>query len=105
MSIKLPSQTIVVPQYSVWTRKWFDRYLGWNFKRHFQHIYCRGLSALHPVNGPLLLVANHVSWWDGFFLFEIQRRVRPQAKLFTVALEETYRKNSVLRKLGVLPLQ
>jgi 1-acyl-sn-glycerol-3-phosphate acyltransferase len=91
--------------YSVWTRKLFDRYLAWNFKRNFQHIYCKGLENLNSVKGPLLFVANHVSWWDGFFLFEVQRRIRPTAKLYTVALKKTYLENPILQRMGVLPLQ
>lgn len=94
-----------VPSYSVWTRKCFDRYLAWNFKKSFHRIYCKGLESIKDAKGPLLFVSNHVSWWDGFFLFEVQRRVRPQAKLFTVALEKTYRENPILQRMGVLPLQ
>lgn len=92
-------------RYSPWTRKLFNHYLSWNFKKNFQDIYCSGLSALSQIKTPLLFVSNHVSWWDGFFLFEIQRRIRPSAQLYTIALEKTCLENPILPRMGVLPLQ
>ncbi|NBT60120.1 hypothetical protein EBT16_15220, partial [bacterium] len=92
-------------QYSPLTRKLFDRYLNWSFKRSFDNVFCSGLSQLEGIQTPLLFVPNHVSWWDGFFLFEIQRRARPKARLYTIALEKTCIENPILPKMGVLPLR
>jgi hypothetical protein len=33
---------------------------------------------------PLLLAANHVSWWDPFTLRDVQRALRPSAPFFRV---------------------
>jgi len=58
-------------------------------------------SPTHPPRGlPLLLVANHVSWWDGFILREVQQKVRPGGALHIVMLEEELRKRPFLRRLG-----
>lgn len=92
-------------RYSHFTRKCFDRYLSWNFKKNFSGIYLSGFSKLTNISDPVLFVSNHVSWWDGFFLFELQRRFRPQARLFTIALKETCEKNPILTRMGVLPLE
>ncbi|NBX83553.1 hypothetical protein EBQ90_10810 [bacterium] len=92
-------------RYSPWTRKWFDHYLKWNFKKHFSEIRCQGVSSLVSHSGPLLFVSNHVSWWDGFFLFELQRRIRPKAQLYTIALETTVKANPILARMGVLPME
>lgn len=91
-------------RYSPWTRKWFDHYLKWNFKKHFSEIRCQGVSSLASLTGPLLFISNHVSWWDGFFLFELQRRFRPKAQLYTIALETTVKANPILARMGVLPI-
>ena len=53
-----------------------------------------------PADGPLLLVANHVSWWDGFLLREVQRALRPGSVLYTLALERELREHPVLRFTG-----
>lgn len=92
-------------RYSYFTRKCFDQYLSWNFKKNFSGIYTSGSSQLENLSDPLLFVSNHVSWWDGFFLFELQRRIRPKARLFTIALKETCEKNPILTRMGVLPLE
>jgi len=49
---------------------------------------------------PLILVGNHVSWFDGFLLREVQRRLRPRSTLRTVMLSSELRWNPVLRSLG-----
>ncbi len=53
-----------------------------------------------PGGLPLLLVANHLSWWDGFILREVHQRVRPGGSLHIVMLEEELRKRPFLRRLG-----
>jgi 1-acyl-sn-glycerol-3-phosphate acyltransferase len=49
---------------------------------------------------PILLVANHVSWWDGFLLRAVQRDLRPQSVLYTLALERELRSHPILRFTG-----
>lgn len=91
--------------YSRVTRRFFDCYLKWNFKKHFSQLVSVDLSHLRLLKEPILFVANHVSWWDGFFLFELQRRIRPKGQIYTIALEKTCVENPILPRLGVLPLE
>lgn len=51
---------------------------------------------------PLMLVANHVSWWDGFLLIELQRVLRPGAPFFTIMLESELRQHPFLRRIGAI---
>jgi 1-acyl-sn-glycerol-3-phosphate acyltransferase len=53
---------------------------------------------------PLLLAANHVSWWDGFALREIHVRLRPGAPLLTPMRADQLARFPFLRWLGALPL-
>ena len=55
-----------------------------------------------PRDTPLLLVANHVSWWDGFLLIELQRILRPDAPFSTVMLESELRQSPFLRRIGAI---
>ncbi len=55
---------------------------------------------LEKASIPLILVGNHVSWFDGFLLREVQRRLRPRSILRTVMLSSELRWNPVLRSLG-----
>jgi 1-acyl-sn-glycerol-3-phosphate acyltransferase len=61
-----------------------------------------GLPAGVPAHLPLLLAANHTSWWDGFLLRSLQRRLRPHASLFTVMLESELRRRPFFRLMGVV---
>ena len=64
-----------------------------------------GLPVDLPPGVPLLLVANHVSWWDPFTLREVQRALRPAAPYHTVMLEaELARRPFFRRRLGVVGL-
>ncbi len=49
---------------------------------------------------PLLLVANHTSWFDGFLLREVHRSLRPGGPLRTVMLRRELRGRPLLRILG-----
>jgi 1-acyl-sn-glycerol-3-phosphate acyltransferase len=57
-----------------------------------------------PADRPLLMVANHTSWWDGFLLRDLHRQLRPGAPMYTIMTEAELRKQPVLRLLGATPL-
>jgi 1-acyl-sn-glycerol-3-phosphate acyltransferase len=68
------------------------------------HTRLAGLPASLPDGVPLLLAANHVSWWDPFTLREVQRALRPAAPFFTVMLEAELARRPFFRRLGVVGL-
>src|SRR5215218_1733745 len=49
---------------------------------------------------PLVLAANHVSWWDGFSLREVHRLLRPGAPVYTLMTEGELRRSCFLRSIG-----
>lgn len=54
---------------------------------------------------PVVLAANHTSWWDGFLLRDVQKRLRPGARLFTVVLERELRRRPFLRWMGCVGVE
>lgn len=54
---------------------------------------------------PVVLVSNHVSWWDGFLVRALQRRLRPKAPLFTVMLGRELRKHPYFRLMGCVGIE
>lgn len=73
--------------------------------RRLDGIHVRGLENLAQLPDlPVMLVANHVSWWDGFFLREIHRRARPGAPLHVVMTEGELRRIPIFRWMGAIPL-
>lgn len=64
-------------------------------------VHLAGLpAAAVEAPGPLLVVANHTSWWDGFLVREIHRALRPSHPFYTVMLEEQLERHPFLRRLG-----
>ena len=59
-----------------------------------------GLAADPPESDPVLLVANHVSWWDGFLLRRLQVFLRPRGSFHVVMLERELGQRPFLRLLG-----
>lgn len=74
-------------------------FLPW-MRRHIAGVHITGLPKPHQLTRPLILVANHVSWWDGFLLRRVQRHLRPDAPMHTVMLERELSKWPMLRLLG-----
>jgi 1-acyl-sn-glycerol-3-phosphate acyltransferase len=95
----------LTPRYSrrVWSG--FERVFQPWMRRRLSGVHIRGLPASIPLPGlPLLLVANHVSWWDGFLLREVHRRVRPEAPFHVVMAQAQLRSHPLFRWMGAIPL-
>jgi 1-acyl-sn-glycerol-3-phosphate acyltransferase len=58
-----------------------------------------------PADRPLILVANHISWWDGFLLRDVQQALRPRAPLYTIMAEAELKRNPWFTLMGALPLR
>jgi len=56
-------------------------------RRRLNGIRITGLPRALPADLPLVLAANHVSWWDTFTLREVHRHLRPRGPVYTLASE------------------
>ncbi len=74
-------------------------FLPW-MRRRIRAVLLTGLPPETAPCAPLLLVANHVSWWDGFVLRELHRRLRPRAPLYTLMLRSELERRPFFRSLG-----
>lgn len=84
-------------------RSLLDLYLGFRYRISFHELKVELDAAKSTVcdDLPVILVSNHVSWWDGFFLSEIQRRLFPRRPLYTFMLETELARFPLFRKIGV----
>ena len=84
-------------------RKWADWifyfYISALFKRHFYSIYLLKPIPAFDLSKPVLLLPNHSSWWDGFFIYVLNKRYIKR-RVFLMMLEEQLKKNSFFRYLG-----
>ena len=74
-------------------------------QRRLDGVHLRGVEGTAWLPDlPVLLVANHVSWWDGFLLREVHRRIRPGAPFHVVMTEAELRRFPIFRWMGAVPL-
>lgn len=63
----------------------FLQWYGWaRMKMHFHKI--RMVGEVEKKDLPVLLIANHFSWWDGFFISSFNRKI--MGKRFHIMMEE-----------------
>jgi 1-acyl-sn-glycerol-3-phosphate acyltransferase len=74
-------------------------------RRRLHRIHMAGVPAGGRIDMPLLIVANHTSWWDGFVILAVRRRLRPRGPFRAVVSETELRRHPVLGWIGGVPLQ
>ena len=70
--------------------------------RRISGVNITGLAFDIPRDRPIVCVANHTSWWDGFLLMEIRHKLRPNAPYHSVMLESQLRKAPFFRRIGAI---
>lgn len=92
--------SILTAKKSVWFEKIFAVYNRNLFKRRFHSLKISGLDFLleREKQVPLVIYANHSSWWDGLIAFEISRVAR--LKAFVIMEEKQLKKLFPFRYLG-----
>ncbi len=93
-------------QYSARFRRLFDFYLQLKLRSGFEKVIFELGQIQNQLNPsvPVLFVSNHMSWWDGFFLLELQKKLTPNFSHFTLMLESELTQFPFLRKLGAVGL-
>ncbi len=83
-----------------WFEKVFSLYNRNLFRRRFADFKIGGIEnlGLRDKNLPLVLYANHSSWWDGLLAFEISRRAR--LNQFVMMEESQLKRLFLFRLLG-----
>lgn len=79
---------------------WF---LPW-MRTRVRAIHMAGVRRLDE-DRPLLLVANHVSWWDGFIVRAAQRELRPYSPFSAVMDREQYESRRLFGWIGGVPIE
>ncbi|MGI8639214.1 MAG: lysophospholipid acyltransferase family protein [Pyrinomonadaceae bacterium] len=85
---------------SAWFETIFSIYNRNLLKRRFHSLQVSGLDFLREKNAemPLIIYANHSSWWDGLAAFEISRKTKLDS--FMMMEEKQLKKLFLFRKLG-----
>lgn len=79
--------------------KWLTTFL---IRRHFRKVVLNGTYA--DQGNPILIVANHVSWWDGFWIVYLNKMVLHR-KFHFMMQEEQLRKYWYFRYSGAYSIK
>lgn len=75
----------------------FDRYIGYILRKQFRKVNITG--HVEPTGQPILTVGNHFSWWDGFFVLYLNRKLF-RRKVHIMMLEEQLKPRMFLTRIG-----
>ena len=79
----------------------FNQYTRIVLKKHFHEINIKSNVSLKDI--PTVIIANHFSWWDGFFVVYLNYRIFHK-KLHVMMLEEQLKKHRILSKAGAFSI-
>ena len=91
-------------QHRFWADFIFQPYLTRLFKRHFHRIQLLGDLPEIPNHLPLLLLPNHSTWWDGFFVHLLNKRIFRRTA-YLMMLEAQLSKYKFFAKIGAYSIE
>ncbi len=80
----------------------FSGYGNWRIRRNFSPVVVSG--EFHDAGKPILLLSNHLSWWDGLWANYLTRKVF-RRKFYFMMLEEQLEKNPFFKYTGGYPVR
>ncbi len=80
----------------------FDKWTFWLMHRHFHHIRIR--HNWTDQGGPLLLIGNHFSWWDGFIASYVNHKLFSR-RIYVMMLEEELQQRKFLTRIGAFSIR
>lgn len=83
-----------------WADWVFFRYISRELKKHFNAFHLTNTPPLGLPDKSIIITPNHISWWDGFFIYYLQKHFFPKKRFHILMLEEQLLKYPFFRKLG-----
>ena len=77
--------------------RFFSWYIDFIISKDFNSVQFNKLDV--PQNASILLLANHFSWWDGFFMYYINKK-QFKRNFHVLVSEHNYKKVRFLKYLG-----
>lgn len=76
------------------------------YRRHLGRILFRAepLEKLSNTSLPVLLLANHLSWWDGILMIILCERLMPYRDIKIAMLKKEWQKRKWMSHFGALPI-
>jgi 1-acyl-sn-glycerol-3-phosphate acyltransferase len=84
---------------------WFAAYLHWYISRHFHAIRMANPNRWPGTAGPLIVYANHASWWDPLAFIVLSRELEPNASHYAPMDATALKHYAILGKLGLFAVE
>lgn len=95
-----------VPHISRPVLGFFRRIVRGYFRRHFRAVRVSGIEQLATRgSGPLIIYANHSSWWDPMVLVLLASELLPQRRHFAPMDATALERYGILRRIGVFGVE
>ncbi len=104
MSGTLRNKQMIRAQHRLWADLIFQPYLTWLLKRHFHTVQILSPLPEIPDHLPLMLLPNHSTWWDGFFVYLLNKRIFRRTA-YLMMLEEQLSKYWFFAKIGAYSIE
>lgn len=85
-------------KHSFFIYNFFKLYTIWKIRRNFHKVFINGEFADRQL--PVLMISNHISWWDGFWAEYLNLKVFHRKFFYFMMLEEQLTKNNFLNYTG-----
>lgn len=86
-------------RHAAWAERIFQPYVTRLCKRHFQRLTLLGKTPEPAPDLPLLLLPNHSTWWDGFFVYLLNKKLF-RRKIYLMMREDQLARYHFFSRLG-----
>lgn len=94
-----------VPPISAVLLRFFRGVVHSYFRRHFRSVMAQEAKRLALIEGPLVVYANHSSWWDPMVCFLLAEQLIPQRNHYAPMDAAALARYPLLGKLGMFPVE
>ncbi len=95
---------MITAKHQKWAEFFFRLYIFRLLRKNFAAIHLLGKKPDISPDKPLLLLPNHSTWWDGFFVYLLNKKIF-QRELYLMMLEEQLRKYPFFSRVGAFSIQ
>ena len=85
--------------------RFFRRIVRGYFRRHFHAVRIAHVERFKGVAGPLIVYANHSSWWDPMVSVLLAAELMPKRKHYAPMDDAALEKYGILKRLGIFPVE
>jgi 1-acyl-sn-glycerol-3-phosphate acyltransferase len=83
----------------------FRRIVRGYFRRHFHAVRIAGAERFRGVAGPVIVYANHSSWWDPMVCVLLAAELKPNRRHYAPMDAAALEKYGILKRIGIFPVE